>query len=266
MKAHPRPLPLADIAARLTPPDRACLDTLARLRVASASQLYRLCYAGMQPRSRERALARLSRWHLIRRLDRKIGGTPFGGSTPYVYGLDLVGQRLLDARGPAGSERRRRPWTPSGPFLRHAVFVSETYVMAMEAARGYPPLRVATFDAEPDCYRQCRELAGGYLKPDAFLVIRATEYEDSFFLEVDCATESPRAIQRKLDAYTTYFRSGREQKAHGIFPLVLFVVPDDSRATQLQALIDTQPAPVQQLFSVVTLALFPQLLCGATDD
>ena len=39
-------------------------------------------------------------------------------------------------------------------------------------------------------------------------------------------------IASKAKTYCRYWQSGREQMNEGVFPTVLFVVPDDNRRTQ----------------------------------
>lgn len=244
----------------LTERDHACLGTLARVRVATTDQLYRLHFPGASRQAGYRCLWRLSRLGLVRRLERRIGGV-LPGSSPAVYALDVKGQHLLEATGPGGGKRRQRPWTPSTPYLRHAVLVSECYVLTVEATRQHDSLRLVDFQAEPNCWRKLTAAAKDYVKPDAYLVVQSGDYEDSYFLEVDLATESGAALSRKLTAYIDYYRSGQEQAAHGVFPRILFLVPSDARCQQLRQLIAQLPTG-QQLFAVARLADLPLVLIG----
>lgn len=242
-------------AADLSPRDRAVLDTLARLRVARTDQLYRLHFQGAHRQAGYRCLWRLSRLGLIRRLDRRIGGvTP--GSSAAIYTLDVKGRRLTLGAGLTTGVRLRRPWTPGTSFLRHAVTVSEVYVIAVDIIREHSSADITAFEVEPKCWRQA-PLPSGYLKPDAYLVLCWPTYEDSYFIEVDCGTESLNTIERKLSAYVSYYQSGSEQSKHGVFPRVVFVTLDEARARQLQPIID-KPAP--KLFAAVPLARLSELL------
>ena len=71
------------------------------------------------------------------------------------------------------------------------------------------------------------------LKPDMFAITRCDDYEDRWFIEIDLATESPQKIIDKCERYRDYYRSGTEQKEFGVFPLVLWIVPDEKRKAAL---------------------------------
>jgi hypothetical protein len=143
--------------------------------------------------------------------------------------------------------------------LRHAVLVSECYALAVEATSAHPTLKLVTFDAEPACWRACAGVPGGMVKPDAFVVLRSDRYEDSYFLEADRATQSPTALTRKLTAYRRLYDQGSEQRERGVFPRVLFVVPDLARQAVVQAVIDRSRNELQ-LFAVTTLANYQNYL------
>src|SRR4029077_3532351 len=88
------------------------------------------------------------------------------------------------------------------------------------------------------------------VKPDAYVVTLNSDYQDSWFIELDRATESlPRGLA-KCKAYWRYWQSGREQSDRGVFPVVLWVVPDDRRKHQLVSGLAALPAAQCQVFSV----------------
>ena len=93
------------------------------------------------------------------------------------------------------------------------------------------------------------------LKPDAFVITGNDDYLDSWFVELDRATEPVRRIADKCKLYWRYWQSGREQSEHQVFPTVLFVVPTERRKTQLVDYLAGQPAERWQLFQVVTADL-----------
>lgn len=57
-------------------------------------------------------------------------------------------------------------------------------------------------------------------------------------------------VARKCELYRRYWQSGIEQAQFGVFPRVLWVVPDQARADALVAVFDRLPAEVQPLFTV----------------
>ena len=163
---------LALLEQTLTPRDTAIIESLDRLRVATTEQLKRLHFADLTARSAARqapkALARLAESRIVTKLERQLGGTR-AGSRAAVWSLDVAGQRLAAACGPAGGRIIRRPWTPSLSFLAHRLAVSECFVLLTEHART-GACDVLDFDAEPLSWRRYASAYGGtfILKPDAF--------------------------------------------------------------------------------------------------
>jgi hypothetical protein len=82
-------------------------------------------------------------------------------------------------------------------------------------------------------------------------------FEDVWFLEVDCATESSTALARKLDLYRQYWSCGQEQARLGVFPRVLWLAPNQTRREQLIEVASRQPAEAWKLF---TVRLFAELV------
>jgi hypothetical protein len=251
----------------LTERDREIVATLDRLRVASTAQLMRLHITGAPSenariRQTTRALERLVRLRVLARLDRRIGGVR-AGSAGFVYALDVAGQRLASAAGPAGGRRLRRPWTPSPAFLAHALAVTELYVRLREAEQA-GRLALTEFTAEPLCWRTFAGIGGGrvILKPDALVRVGVGEWEVSSFVEVDRGTHSAASVERKCRVYRRYFQTGREQYHHGVFPQVIWLVPDARRQATLEAAMASEPADTAALWGV---APYHQALAALTD-
>lgn len=252
---------LTELAAALGPTEQAIIQTLQRVRLASGAQLVHLHFtdrphAAVQAR---RLLARMVEQRLLCALGRRIGGVR-AGSSGYVYALDVIGQRLADLHRPTAA---RRPWTPGAAFLAHTLAVTDLYVGLTEAARRNE-VEVLDFAAEPTCWRSFTDLGGRplVLKPDAYLRLGVGRYEDRWFVEVDRGTEAPVTLTRKCDLYRTYWQSGREQAAHGVFPKVLFVVPDDVRKAVVVDVLVRQPTEAWPLFQVVPEDVALRVLCG----
>jgi len=243
------------LTERLSERDLAIVATLDRLRLASSLQIERLHQADSNAvanaRQIRRILQKLVRLGVLIRLDRRIGGVR-AGSSAYVYALDVGGQRIASASGPAGGSRLRRPWTPGYAFLAHRLAITELYVELVEAERS-GSCDLLAYDAEPLSWRRFPRPEGGYLtlKPDAFLRLGLGQFEDSYFVEIDRGTESLPAVGRKLLAYRRHWQSGREQARLGVYPRVLFVVHDATRREAIMDLIRRQPAEAQPLFDVV---------------
>jgi Replication-relaxation len=256
------------LAERLQPRDLAVVMTLDRVRVATAKQLQRLHFADGTPqanaRQAQRRLRALTEPRVLTVLDRRVGGTG-GGSAQPVYALDVGGQRLASACGPAGGVRIRRPWTPGQAFLRHAVAVTELYVGLAERARAGSGA-LAAFDAEPGCWRLFTGPASAraWLKPDAFVRWLTAEHELATFVEVDRATASLPTLGRKLTVYRRYWQTGREQERFGLFPKVLVLVPSERRKQAVVEMAARQPPDAWPLFQVVRYDDGVRILAGET--
>jgi len=102
------------------------------------------------------------------------------------------------------------------------------------------------------------------LKPDAFVRLGSGPFEDSWWLEVDLATESSTVLKRQCQAYLSYLQTGREQHVHGVFPRVLWIVPDKRRGDLLKRAISTLPATPGELFVITLQACLVDVLAPAS--
>ncbi|MGC1165827.1 MAG: replication-relaxation family protein [Solirubrobacterales bacterium] len=258
---------LADLERTLAPRERAIIETLDRLRVATTDHLKRLHFADLTPHSASREaprlLARLAERRIVLKLERQLGGIR-AGSRAAVWSLDLAGQRLASVCGPAGGRRVRRPWTPSLAFLAHRLAVSACCVSLTERCRSGAGDLLA-FDAEPLSWRRYASPYGGtaILKPDAFVRLAAGDFERGAFVEIDRATEARATIAGKLRTYRQYWETGREQQRRGYFPRVVFAVPDEGRKAVLVDLCAAQPEETWPLWQVVLSDDLTDALIGA---
>jgi len=241
---------LAALRAQLRPIDWSLLRDIDRLNVASGQQLRRLHY---QDSDTGRRMARLDLTALVERrvlarLGRSIGGQR-AGSEGWTYAPDVAGKRLLNP----DQRRQWQPWTPDGHHLRHALAVSELYVRLREAEQ-LGTIELERYDAEPTCWRFFHGPGGAplVLKPDAYVTTATADYLDSWFIEIDRATEPMTVIAAKAKTYCRYWQSGREQTTEGVFPTVLFTAPNDNRKTQLLDTLSQLPPEHSQLFQVAT--------------
>jgi hypothetical protein len=252
---------IAVLREELSASDHAILADVARLNVASAGQLRRL-HADDTITGRRRLrrdLLRLSDERVLARLERRVGGER-AGSDGFVYALDVVGQRIVQP----GRRSYRAPWTPQPMHLRHALAVGDLYVQLRLDAGA--EVRLTRFDAEPACWRCFYGPGGGRLrlKPDAFVIMDGPGYQDRAFIEIDRATEALPRITAKAKSYVQYFQSGREQAEHGLFPLVVWIAPDERRRNQLIDALVRVDAEYWRLFAVTTdQHAVEQLMSGA---
>lgn len=246
---------LASLERSLVSRERAIIEMLDSLRVATTEQVRRMHFADLTTasaaRQAPRTMRRLSELRVVTLLERRIGGVR-AGSAAAVWGLDLAGQKLASACGPAGGQTTRRPWTPGLAFIAHRLAITEVAVTLAEASR-LRACEVLQFEAEPRSWRRFPVVAGGsaYLKPDAFARVAVGDYERGSFIEIDRATESTGTVARKLTAYRRYWEAGREQERRGYFPKVVIAVPTRSRKSALAEVCRRQPEDAWPLFRVV---------------
>jgi len=91
------------------------------------------------------------------------------------------------------------------------------------------------------------------IKPDCAVTTRLGRYEDRWLIEVDRATEAVSVVARKCELYRRYWQAGIEQAQFGVFPRVLWVVPNQARADALTAVFDRLPGEAQPLFAVAAV-------------
>jgi hypothetical protein len=238
----------------LSPRDQAIIGTLDRLRVATTEQVKRTHFADLTAHSAARqapkALASLAARRIVTKLERQLGGVR-AGSRAAVWSLDVAGQRLAAACGPAGGRHPRKPWTPSLAFLAHRLAVSECFVNLTEYCRASGST-LLDFDAEPLSWRRYAAPDGtGTLKPDAYCRVTVGGFERGTFIEIDRDTEARGTIATKLRAYRQYWDTGREQDRRGYFPRVTFAVPTEERRAALREICAAQPEESQPLWLVV---------------
>lgn len=250
---------------RLTPRDLDILDDLERYRVLTTRQIQRLYW----PRSDDRPLTgitratqlvmrRLEEHGVVARLQRRAGGRK-AGSQGIVWQLTNVGSKIQQHRSGEGGRHRYREPGPS--FVDHTLEVANVAVAVRELEReGHLQLRL--LQPEPDAWRSFTGLFGqaATLKPDLALVTASGEFEDHYFIEVDRSTEHITRIAAKCATYVRYAATGAEQRAHGVFPRVLWLTPDEARATEIRRAIDTYPSLPTELFLALPIAGFGDLL------
>jgi hypothetical protein len=208
-----------------------------------------------------RVLHRLYQSHVIDHLDRRVGGVR-AGSASFVWRVGSVGDQLLRLNA-GGDQPRLRRKEPSLRYLEHCLAVADCHLAlrSLAAAHRIELMRVAT---EPDCWRSYLALSGSRdtLKPDLHAVTASGDYEDHWFVEIDRATESLPTLLRKCTQYEDYRRTEAEQHQHGVFPLVVWVVPDETRAAKLAAGVAASRSLDRELYRICTPNRFAGVITG----
>lgn len=252
------------VVKRLSDRDLQIIDTLSTVNIASGRQLQTLHFGLGRSAARmaRRQLESLVGLGVLTRIERRPQGVR-GGSLGYVYALDVLGQVITGV-----PRRRRRPRLPGMEFMAHGLAVTDCFI-TLKQLEAATKIELLAFETEPNCWRDFTG-PGGYvrvLKPDAYVVTASAEWEDRWLLEVDRATESRARLRTKLLAHTAYYQSGREQAESGIFPLILWVVPDAARCDVLIQVIALLPAEHHRLFKVCTDDQFADVItAGAASE
>lgn len=241
---------LERVAANLSDLDIQVLGFVGEVRLATGKQLVRRFWLSGRDnhdaaaRSGRRALKRLSEWRVLDPLPGRARGGTRGGSDTLIYGVGAAGRRLLVRQG-----RVQRLGTPGDRHISHTLTTTELVVRLHEAdaANRLDCIEVQT---EPACWRSFLGAMGARLicKPDLFIRVGApgSAYESRWMAEVDLATESSSTIRSKALRHLDYYRSA-SQPAH---PRVLWVVPDERRAAQLETVFQRLPVEAHLLFAV----------------
>jgi hypothetical protein len=263
---------LAELLERLSGRDMALLELVGEHRYLTTRQLEAFCFfdhasTDSAARSCRRVLARLESWSLVERPIRRVGGT-WGGSVSSIWMLTSVGQRLRSMRAGLGYVGRVRP--PGERFIAHYLAIAEARLALVMAERS-GQLAIGRVQIEPTCWRSFTGLGGAreILKPDMAAVTalsRDAEYEDHWFIEIDRGTESLPTLMKQCRLYEVYRRTGVEESTSGVFPLVLWVVPDEVRAGKLRAALAASSGLDQQLYRVTTPERFIAVIRGEPSE
>ncbi|MCX4098059.1 replication-relaxation family protein [Nocardia sp. alder85J] len=252
---------------RLSDRDIAILRDVELFRLLTTRQLRRLHFTtGHQTidaatRACTRVLKRLRDHDLIVPLRRRIGGVR-QGSAGLTWQLDTMGERLLRYLSQQGHRRRYRE--PSKQFIDHTLAVAGLGVDLREAEeRGR--IELVELAVEGTAYRSFVGAHGAKetLKPDLHAITATEDFESHWLIEADRGSEHSPHLLRKLNAYYRYLKTGRYQAEHGLFPSVLWVVPDDARRSELATLIGSEPLP-QDLFQICTFDGFIDFVIAKT--
>lgn len=258
------PYKIGDLLLYLTDRDLRILEDLEQYRLLDTRLIQRLEFPISQPdgqpgfasqatatRLTIRVLHRLEERNVVARVGRRIGGKGHG-SGQTVWQLAAAGERLLRAR--RGESGRRRYVDPGAGFLAHTLDVARYAATLTEQARAHR-FEILALQAEPTSWRPFQAGHSGALtlKPDLAVVTADAESETHSFVEIDRDTEHLPAVLRKSGLYQRYWQSGTEQARNdGLFPLVVWVAPDQQRADKIRRAITEDRALDARLFHATT--------------
>lgn len=257
-------LQLAALRERLSERDLLVLQAIQKYRFVSSGHVQELYFINgstqaANVRAANKALKKLRDYGLLKPLERRIGGVQ-AGSTALTWHLTEPGERLLGLDGPKDHPRKRFE-EPSRNFLAHTLSVVEYAVKLVTFCRKQNDMSVVTIAPEPECWRSY-SISGKtlFLKPDLYAVLSSGEFEYQFYFEIDLGTEPMPKLMKKCQAYLDYYYSGEDQKKSGLFPLVVWVVPDEGRKQKLTEKIEENFSNKAQIFKTKLAEDNPQEL------
>lgn len=161
---------------------------------------------------------------------------------------------------------------PSERFARHCLAIADLHVSLVAAERAgqlelLELLELLETALETDCWRSYLAFSGTHevLKPDLFVVTTSPAdpgFEHHWFAERDLGHEHLPTILAKCRQYQHYRRTGEEQQARGVFPLVVWVMSSELRVSKLQEGLTTTRGLDTTLFRVTTPNGFMTLVTG----
>lgn len=254
---------------RLTKQDVEVLSLLNRCRYATTRQIVELYFRENKPKTATRRAnlltKNLSNLGLIVHLNRRIGGVR-AGSGSYVWHITHKGIKELRRVDESVKLRLKNRYEPSQNHLKHQLFVTQIFV-ELTTLHLDGKITIENFSFEPKCWRSFTTLFSHFtLKPNEFVRLMVGNFEEAYFFEADNATEHLGRIIAKCKQYIAYFNTGIEQRENEIFPLVVWVVPDDKRKLAILNRIKEDLDGYWELFEVITLDEFSGFIEGGRAD
>lgn len=247
-----------NLIEKLNDVDIEILKFLYQARYVSNSQLARLFFSSSPStttalRRTNRTTKNLKDLKLITNLERRIGGKRKGSSS-FVFTLTNLAVKFLAQLDNNIKVSRRNSYEPSFGHLKHTLAITEIYIQLKELDQKYKRMILEKIEFEPRCWRTySKNGVAQFLKPDLFIHLVLDEYEDFFFIELDCATESLTRVLAKSKQYIAHYNSYTEQRINGVYPLVLWIVPDEKRKIAIKNKLIDELDNYWQLFEVITL-------------
>jgi hypothetical protein len=257
--------------------DLLILDDLDRFRMLTTRQLQRLRFPvaasadddghltiGAATKAAMRAMSRLREHQVVNALEQRRGGL-HAGSQGLIWQLSAKGTQIQQERTGRGSPHRYGE--PATMFVQHIIGVADLAITLAELDRA-GRLELLEVEAEPINWRTFTgpHLRPVTVKPDLTATIAAGDYEYHWYIELDRSTEHVPKILAKCRTYAAYSATGIEQNERGIFPKVLWVVPDEHRAASLRRAIEQDRELPISLFHVTTADEFPDLMADPPEE
>lgn len=232
----------------VTPRDTLIIQTVARFKMLNSAIIRELVFPDLLSNtSCDRALLRLVQRKYIARVERRLIGGNGAGSGQYIYRLGTLGRKLVQSPNTFGRMAD----------IHHTLEIAETFAKVKRLERG-GSIEVLSYETEPESWAQ---IGGVVLRPDLQLEIGVIHRRQqlSLFVEIDLATERKKQLTEKIESYASAWL-GADKTKLDVFPVVVFLVPDDARLRELNNIIASQVESVRDLFLVSKSEDFPQFL------
>ena len=261
---------LVEIFERMTKRELEILALLNEAKFMTTEQIRRWFFAKNEnelsaKRAANRTMKKLEDAKLIAKLPRRIGGyfrENYGGSAPSVWKLTEMGYKILRMKHAELPVSRKHRIEGKPLFLEHDLGVMDaaTNFRELEFSRKIAQLKL---EFEPKCWRGFMNSGEPVsLKPDLYVRLINAGYEESYFLEIDRATEPIQRIFSKCQTYVSYFNSGIEEKATGLTPYIIWLVPDEKRRSAMEKLFREKIPEASVLFQVILEQELKTLVAG----
>lgn len=229
--------------------DRQIVLSVDRFNQLSTEHINQLHFQGLASATPlYRTLDRLVARKYLARIQRRMVGGNGAGSGQYVYGLGSEGWKAVGRTGKYWLFRQ---------VNYHTLGIADAYIELLKLERENR-IEIKGFRTEPDTHTV---IAGADLRPDMF-VEAGRVFEDrtmSLWIEIDMGTERRKAIEEKLKRYWHAYEHANAETLP-VFPVVLFLAPDDMRARELRWIIDSGPKEARDLFLVSKVSDYAPLL------
>lgn len=211
-------------------------------------------------RAANKCMKRLREIGLVAPLERRIGGAR-SGSSALVWHLTEPGERLLWLDEPDQKHTRKRFEEPSADFLHQTLAVAEAAVRIITLAERQDGLSIRRLDTDFSYAVRYRDKTV-LIKPGLYVILLWDGYEDHWFIEAAPHWDIINRLSRKAESYRKVFDKGSFQEQVGVFPLTLFMLPDDEHKNKLKRVLKEQIPEYMRLFQFTTKDAFERDICA----
>lgn len=211
-------------------------------------------------RAANKCMKHLRELGLVAPLIRRIGGFR-AGSSALTWHLTEPGERLLWLDEPDKKHTRKRFEEPSADFLHQTLAVAEAAVFIISLAESKDGLSIRRLDTDFSYAVRYRDETVS-IKPGLYTVLHCDGYEYHWFVETAPYWDVVRNLVHKAEKYCKVYQQGSFQGQVGVFPLTLFILPDNEQITKLEQTVKEQMPEYMRLFEFTTQDALENAICA----